>query len=137
MSKSPFYRTGVSKSPFLQELKGATKDKKSPQDKITPAKKNKPMDRMDRMELNPRSKVANSTDSLAVYLTRDARNMIDPTTSEPFVNADPTFESNWSEVGDAAEKEYGKLDLSNYKNKPSTRYNMAEGKRKYGIKNKK
>ena len=89
------------------------------------------------MELNPRSKVANSTDSLAVYLTRDARNMIDPTTKKPFVDADPTFESNWSEVSNAVEKEYGELDLSNYKNKPSTRYNMAEGKRKYGIKNKK
>ena len=38
MSKSPFYRTGVSKSPFLQEIQGP-QDKKSPQDG------NKTMDR--------------------------------------------------------------------------------------------
>ena len=122
--KSPFYKTGVSKSPLFDkghkgdELKNHHDSFEGrTQIKNKNKKRNKYTERMTYMK---KRDVPDATDSLAVYMTRDARE-------------NKQGESNWAGVSDAAEKRYGKIDLSNYNLTRTTHYNMVKAKQKYNL----
>ena len=63
--------------------------------------------------------VPNSTDSLAVYMNNDA--------------AKSGFKSNWSDISDAAQKKYGKINVSKYNIKKSSGHNAQQARKKYGL----